>query len=139
MKYFQSKQRFVEIYLMLQKQRLQDQVIEMVEYDQHTSVKEKLKKLYYLHTDVEGPYYLLLKAIFETKLSYPNAYTTALRYRMWLTNEIYSQFRQLKTDASFTDAKLFLYMIEGAIFQLLGSNGANEQEKVLEYFLVRFR
>ncbi len=110
----------------------------MVEYDQHTSVKEKLKKLYYLHTDVEGPYYLLLKAIFETKLSYPNAYTTALRYRMWLTNEIYSQFRQLKTDASFTDAKLFLYMIEGAIFQLLGSNGANEQEKVLEYFLVRF-
>lgn len=133
MKYFQSKQRFVEIYLMLQKERLQDQVIEMVEYDQDTSVNEKLKKLYYLHTDVEGPYYLIFKAIFETKLSYPNAYTTALRYRMWLTNEIYSQFRQLKTDA-----KLFLYMIEGTIFQLLSSDRPDEREKVLQYFLVRF-
>jgi len=65
---------------MLQKQRLQDQVIEMVEYGQNTSVTDKLKKFYFLHTNVEEPYYLLLKAIFETKNNYPNAYQTAVRY-----------------------------------------------------------
>lgn len=30
-------------------------------------------------------------------------------------NEIYSQFIKLKTDVTFQDIKLFIYMIEGAI------------------------
>uniref|UniRef100_UPI0003638775 TetR/AcrR family transcriptional regulator n=1 Tax=Acinetobacter sp. GG2 TaxID=651305 RepID=UPI0003638775 len=63
--YFQSKARFIEICLLVQKERLQEKVIAMVEYDHNTSVKEKLKILYDLHTDLEGPYYLLFKAIFE--------------------------------------------------------------------------
>lgn len=98
-------------------------------------MKGKLKKLYFLHSDVEGPYYLLFKAIFETKLTYPKAYITAVRYRTWLINEIYSQLRTLKNDATFQDAKLFLYMIEGAIIQLLSSDAAIEKEKVLDCFL----
>ncbi|TEU29002.1 TetR/AcrR family transcriptional regulator [Acinetobacter seifertii] len=133
--YFHSKERFIDICLVVQKERLQDQVIEMVEYDHTTSALDKLKKLYYLHSDIEGPYYLLFKAIFETKNSYLNAYLTAVRYRTWLTNEIYSQLRLVKTDVSFTDAKLFLYMIEGGIIQLLGSDGADDKEQMLEYFL----
>ncbi len=106
----------------------------MVEYDQSTNVKNKLKKLYFLHSDVEGPYYLLFKAIFETKLTYPKAYITAVRYRTWLINEIYSQLRTLRNDATFQDAKLFLYMIEGTIIQLLSSDVAIEREKVLDCF-----
>ncbi|WP_215901383.1 TetR/AcrR family transcriptional regulator [Acinetobacter seifertii] len=133
--YFHSKQRFIDICLVVQKERLQDQVIAMVEYDHSTSALDKLKKLYYLHSDIDGPYYLLFKAIFETKNSYPNAYLTAVRYRTWLTNEIYSQIRLLKNDVSFTDAKLFLYMIEGRIIQLLSSDETDESETVLEYFL----
>ncbi|MCY1184768.1 hypothetical protein D9M73_254880 [compost metagenome] len=43
-------------------------------------------------------------------------------------NEIYSQLIKLKTDATFQDAKLFLYMIEGAIIQLLSSDGADDRE-----------
>ncbi len=133
--YFHSKERFIEICLIVQKERLQDQVVALIEYDHDTSTIDKLKKLYVLHTDLEGPYYLLFKAIFETKNSYPKAYKTAVRYRTWLTNEIYSQLRLLKTDASFTDAKLFLYMIEGAIIQLLSSDKTTQKEKMLEYFL----
>jgi len=133
--YFHSKERFIDICLIVQKERLQDQVVAIVEYDHETSTIDKLKKLYVLHTDLEGPYYLLFKAIFETKNSYPKAYKTAVRYRTWLTNEIYSQLRLLKTDASFTDAKLFLYMIEGAIIQLLSSDKTTQKEKMLEYFL----
>ncbi|TPU18615.1 TetR/AcrR family transcriptional regulator, partial [Acinetobacter baumannii] len=91
--------------------------------------------LYFLHTDLEGPYYLLFKAVFEIKNSYPNAYQSAVRYRTWLKNEIYSQLRTLKTDVSFTDAKLFLYMVEGTIIQLLSSGRVSERESVFEYFL----
>ncbi|MDO7434685.1 TetR/AcrR family transcriptional regulator [Acinetobacter baumannii] len=136
--YFHSKERFIEICLIVQKERLQDQVVAMVEYDLVTAAIDKLKKLYYLHTDLEGPYYLLFKAIFEIKNSYPKAYQTAMRYRTWLKNEIYSQLRVLNADASFTDAKLFVYMVEGTIIQLLSSDGALEREKMLDYFLNSF-
>lgn len=133
--YFHSKERFIEICLIVQKERLKEKVVSIVGYDQSTNVKDKLKKIYFLHSDVEGPYYLIFKAIFETKLSYPKAYITAVRYRTWLINEIYSQLRTFKNDATFQDAKLFLYMIEGAIIQLLSSEAAIEREKVLDCFL----
>ncbi|HFS7496063.1 TPA: TetR/AcrR family transcriptional regulator [Acinetobacter baumannii] len=133
--YFHSKERLIEICLVVQKEKLQEQVVAMVEYDLGTPAIDKLKKLYFLHTDVEGPYYLLFKAVFEIKNSYPNAYQTAVRYRTWLKNEIYSQLRTLKPDTSFTDAKLFLYMVEGTIIQLLSSGGVDERERLLDYFL----
>lgn len=133
--YFQSKARFIEICLLVQKQRLQDKVVATVEYDQDSSVIDKLKTLYDLHTDLEGPYYLLLKTIFETKNNYPNAYQTAMRYRMWLTNEIYSQLRTLKADSSFHDAKLLLYIIEGTIIQRLSHTDVDERDKQFEYFI----
>ncbi|HAV5587271.1 TPA: TetR/AcrR family transcriptional regulator [Acinetobacter baumannii] len=133
--YFHSKERLIEICLMVQKEKLQEQVVAMVEYDLSTPAIDKLKNLYFLHTDLEGPYYLLFKAVFEIKNSYPNAYQTAVRYRTWLKNEIYSQLRLLKPDASFTDAKLFLYMVEGTIIQLLSSGGVSERESVFECFL----
>ena len=107
----------------------------MVEYDHNTSVKEKLKILYDLHTDLEGMYYLLLKTIFETKNNYPNAYQTAVRYRMWLTNELYSQLRTLKADASFHDAKLLLHIIEGTIIQRLSHTDVDKRDKQFEYFI----
>jgi len=136
--YVHSKERFIEICLIVQKERLKEKVDAIGEYDQSTNVKDKLKKLYFLHTDLEGLYYLLFKAIFETKLTYPKAYITAVRYRTWLINEIYSQLRILKNDATFQDAKLFLYMIEGAIIQLLSPDAAIEREKVLDCFLAGF-
>ncbi|EXE23723.1 TetR/AcrR family transcriptional regulator [Acinetobacter baumannii] len=136
--YFHSKERLIEICLMVQKEKLQEQVVAMVEYDLSTPAIDKLKKLYYLHTDIEGPYYLLFKAVFEIKNSYPNAYQSAVRYRTWLKNEIYSQLRLLKPDVSFTDAKLFLYMVEGTIIQLLSAEYADERERLLNCFLRQF-
>ncbi|MFV5342186.1 TetR/AcrR family transcriptional regulator [Acinetobacter oleivorans] len=133
--YFHSKERFIEICLIVQKERLKEKVVLIAESHQGTSATDKLKKLYLLHTDVDGMYYLLFKAIFETKLSYPKTYQIAVRYRTWLMNEIYSQLIKLKTDTTFQDAKLFLYMIEGTIIQLLSSDGAVDREKVLDCFL----
>ncbi|WP_111811450.1 TetR/AcrR family transcriptional regulator [Acinetobacter baumannii] len=136
--FFHSKERFIEICLIVQKERLKEKVVSIVEYAQDTNAADKLKQLYFLHTDVEGMYYLLFKAMFETKLSYPKAYISAVRYRTWLMNEIYSQLIKLKTDATFQDAKLFLYMIEGAIIQLLSSDGAIDRERMLDCFLNSF-
>ncbi|WP_045436137.1 TetR/AcrR family transcriptional regulator [Acinetobacter calcoaceticus] len=133
--YFHSKERFIEICLIVQKERLKEKVVSIAEYTSHRSARDKLKAIYLLHTDLEGLYYLLFKAIFETKLTYPKAYQVAIKYRTWLMNEIYSQLRVLKTDATFQDAKLFLYMIEGAIIQHLSSDGADDREKVLDCFL----
>ncbi|YCO59173.1 hypothetical protein ACL9Z5_002454 [Acinetobacter calcoaceticus] len=126
--YFHSKERFIEICLIVQKERLKEKVVSIAEYTSHTSARDKLKALYLLHTDLEGLYYLLFKAIFEIKLTYSKAYQVAIKYRTWLINEIYSQLRALKTDATFQDAKLFLYMIEGAIIQHLSSDGADDRE-----------
>lgn len=136
--YFQSKARFIEICLLVQKERLQDQVISMLEYDHSTSLVDKHKALYDVHTELEGLYYLLFKAIFETKNTYSNAYQVALKYRTWVTNEIYSQLSVLKADASFHDAKLLLHIIEGAIIQSLSAEKTNEQGRVFEYFLRGF-
>ncbi len=133
--YFHSKERFIEICLTVQKERLKEKVVSIADYDQGVGVMDKLKALYLLHTDLEGLYYLLFKAIFETKLIYPKAYQIAVRYRTWLLNEIYSQLIKLKTDVSFQDAKLFLYMIEGAIIQLLDANKVGERERLLDYYL----
>ncbi|EHU3103636.1 TetR family transcriptional regulator, partial [Acinetobacter baumannii] len=47
--------------------------------------------------------------------------------------EIYSQLRVVKPDASFTDAKLFLYMIEGAVIQ--GLSVGEVDGRVVEVFL----
>ena len=134
-RYFHSKERFIEICLIVQKERLQEKVVSMVEYDEYTSAADKLKKLYDLHVDIDGLYYLLFKAIFETKNTYSNAYQTAVRYRIWLTNEIYSQLRMLKAYTSYDEAKLFLQMIEGAIIQRLSHNNVDERDKQFQYFL----
>jgi len=48
-------------------------------------------------------------------------------------NEVYSQLKVLKPDAFFTNAKLFLYMIEGDIIQRLSSGEVDE--RVVEVFL----
>ena len=126
--YFHSKERFIEICLIVQKERLKEKVVSIAEYDQGISATDKLKKLYFLHTDLEGLYYLLFKAIFEIKLTYAKAYQVAIKYRTWLINEIYSQLIKLKNDVTFQDAKLFLYMIEGAIIQHLSSDGKDDRE-----------
>ncbi|WP_081402132.1 TetR/AcrR family transcriptional regulator [Acinetobacter sp. NIPH 542] len=126
--YFHSKERFIEICLIVQKERLKEKVVSIAEYGKDASARDKLKELYRLHTDLDGLYYLLFKAIFEIKLTYAKAYQVAIKYRTWLINEIYSQLIKVKNDATFQDAKLFLYMIEGAIIQHLSSDGADDRE-----------
>jgi hypothetical protein len=79
----------------------------------------------------------LFKAIFEIKKLYPNAYQTALRYRRWLKNEIFWVLRESKKRATYEESDIFVFMIDGAIFGLLGSDQAKDRDRLLEYFLRR--
>ena len=51
--FFHSKERFIEICLIVQKERLKEKVVSIVEYDKGINVREKIKQLYFLHTYVE--------------------------------------------------------------------------------------
>ncbi|MGE8550503.1 MAG: TetR family transcriptional regulator, partial [Acinetobacter calcoaceticus] len=99
---------------------------------------EKLRKIYFLHADLEGLYHLPFKAIFEIAKTHPKAYQTVVEYRSWLINEIYKLLLTTNENATKQDAHMFLFVIDGAMVQLLDPNKPDERERLLEYFLLGF-
>ncbi|WP_391486335.1 TetR/AcrR family transcriptional regulator [Acinetobacter pittii] len=135
--YFHSKERLIEMCLLVQKEQLKEKVRAVSESRQYPDLVHQLRQIYLLHADLKGAYYLLFKAIFEIKKLYPNAYQTALRYRRWLKNEIFWVLRESKKRATYEESDIFVFMIDGAIFGLLGSDQAKDRDTLLEYFLKR--
>ncbi|ADY83313.1 hypothetical protein BDGL_002727 [Acinetobacter pittii PHEA-2] len=135
--YFHSKERLIEMCLLVQKEQLKEKVRAISEARQYPDLVHQLRQIYLLHADLKGAYYLLFKAIFEIKKLYPNAYQTALRYRRWLKNEIFWVLRESKKRATYEESNIFVFMIDGAIFGLLGSDQAKDRDALLEYFLNR--
>ncbi|MDQ9951452.1 MULTISPECIES: TetR/AcrR family transcriptional regulator [Acinetobacter] len=135
--YFHSKERLIEMCLLVQKEHLKEKVRAVSESRQYPDLSLTLRQIYLLHADLKGAYYLLFKAIFEIKQLYPNAYQTAIRYRRWLKNEIFWVLRESKKRATYEESDIFVFMIDGAILGLLTSDSVEEQTKLLNYFLVR--
>ncbi|WPP57251.1 helix-turn-helix domain-containing protein [Acinetobacter pittii] len=133
---FHSKERLIERCLIFQKDALKDKVISILYSYNELMVLDKLKQIYLLHTNLNGLYYLLFKAIFEIKTLYPMAYRIAIEYRTWLVNEIYKLLLTVKTEASVDDARMFLFVVDGGMIQLLSKNQTGEQDKLVEYFLL---
>ena len=61
-------------------------------------LREKLKKIFFLHTNLDGYYHLLFRAIFEIEKLYPAAYQVVVQYRHWLTTEVYKLLLTVKKD-----------------------------------------
>ncbi|WP_202732201.1 TetR/AcrR family transcriptional regulator [Acinetobacter pittii] len=133
--YFHSKERLIEMCLLVQKEQLKEKVRAVSESRQYPDLALTLRQIYLLHADLKGAYYLLFKAIFEIKQLYPNAYQTAIRYRRWLKNEIFWVLRESKKRATYEESDIFVFMIDGAIFGLLGSSQNEEPDQLLTYFL----
>ena len=133
--YFHSKERLIEMCLLVQKEHLKAKVRAVSESYKSSDLALKLRQIYLLHADLKGAYYLLFKAIFEIKRLYPNAYQTAIRYRRWLKNEIFWVLRESKKRATYEESDIFVFMIEGAIFGLLSSSQNEEPDQLLDYFL----
>ncbi|MDO7467561.1 TetR/AcrR family transcriptional regulator [Acinetobacter baumannii] len=135
--YFRSKAGLIEICLLLQKDTLMEKVREVIETTQYSTVSDKIRQIYLLHADLNSAYYLLFKAIFETKSLYPYAYQSTVRYRRWLKNEVFCLMVETKKMTSYAEAEILVFMIDGAILGLLTSDRVEEQTKLLDYFLVR--
>ncbi|EXS22870.1 MULTISPECIES: TetR/AcrR family transcriptional regulator [Acinetobacter] len=132
--YFHSKERLVEMCLIFQKSRLKEEVLAIIYSHRYPTANDKLKEIFLLHVDLNSFYFLLFKAIFEIKLLYPRAYRMAIEYRKWLLKELFELIFTLETRALKPDANMILFMIDGAIIQLLDPNKAGETEQFWEYF-----
>ncbi|MDS7932176.1 TetR/AcrR family transcriptional regulator [Acinetobacter sp. V91_7] len=133
--YFHSKERLIEMSLTFQKDGLKQEVLSIIYVQKGLTVIEKLRKIYFLHADLEGLYHLLFKAIFEIEKLYPKAYQVVVEYRNWLISEIYRLLLTKNSEASKEDAHMFLFVVDGAMVQLLGENSVDDRDALLEYFL----
>ena len=79
-------------------------------------LREKLKKIFFLHTSLDGYYHLLFRAIFEIEKLYPAAYQVVVQYRHWLTTEVYKLLLTVKKDATKSDSDMFLFTLEVPLF-----------------------
>jgi len=136
--YFHSKERLIEMSLTFQKDGLKQEVISIIYVQKELTLVEKLRKIYFLHADLDGLYHLPFKAIFEIAKTHPKAYQVVVEYRNWLINEIYNLLLTTNENASKQDAHMFLFVIDGAMVQLLDPNKPDERERLLEYFLLGF-
>jgi AcrR family transcriptional regulator len=136
--YFHSKERLIEMSLTFQKDGLKQEVISIIHVQKEFPLVEKLRKIYFLHADLDGLYHLPFKAIFEIAKTHPKAYQVVIDYRNWLINEIYNLLLTTNANASKQDAHMFLFVIDGAMVQLLDPNKPDERERLLEYFLLGF-
>ncbi len=62
----------------------------------------------------------------------------AIEYRKWLLRELFDLIFSLESRALKPDANIVLFMIDGAIIQLLDPNKVGEREKLMEYFFTRW-
>jgi len=135
---FHSKERLIEMCLTFQKDALKNKVFSILNSYREQMVLDKLKQIYLLHADLNGFYHLPFKAIFEIEKIYPVAYKIVVDYRNWFVGEIYKLLLTLKATVSIQDAYMFLFMIDGAMVQLLDKNAADERDRLLDYFFLNF-
>ena len=109
-------------------------MLSIINVQKDLTVIEKFRKIYYLHADLDGLYHLPFKAIFEIAKTHPKAYQVVVEYRNWLINEIYNLLLTTNANAAKQDAHMFLFVIDGAMVQLLDPNKQDERERLLEYF-----
>ncbi len=137
-KYFGSKEHLVEMCIAFQKSLLREKVLAIIYSSRYYASKDKLKEIIVLHTNLNSLYNLLLKAIFEIKLLHPQAYRMAVEYRKWLRHEIFDLIFSGEIREPQFDANMVVNLIDGLLLQVLGSQGLEERDVVLDYFLNSF-
>jgi len=137
--YFHSKEHLIEMCIAFQKSLLKEQVLAIIYSSRYCTSKDKLKEIIVLHANFNSLYYLLLKALFEIKLVYAQAYRMAIEYRKWLHHEIFDLIFSLETHALKPSADMVLNLIDGLMFQILSSNSLDERDVVVERFLGNVR
>ena len=132
--YFHSKERLIEMCIAFQKSLLKEEVLAIIYSNRYCMPTDKLKEIVVLHVNLNSQYHLLLKAFFEIKGTYPQAYRMAIEYRKWLIRELFDLIFSLETRALKPDADMVLNLIDSLMFGLLSTNSLSERDEVLERF-----
>ncbi|ENR2983663.1 TetR/AcrR family transcriptional regulator [Acinetobacter baumannii] len=132
--YFHSKERLIEMCIAFQKSLLKEEVLAIIYSNRYCTPTDKLKEIVVLHVNLNSLYHLLLKAFFEIKGTYPQAYRMAIEYRKWLIRELFDLIFSLETRALKPDADMVLNLIDGLMFGFLSTNSLSERDEVLERF-----
>ncbi|WP_214286661.1 TetR/AcrR family transcriptional regulator [Acinetobacter pittii] len=132
--YFHSKQRLIEMCVSFQKSKLKEEVLAIIYSSHYRTSSDKIKEIIVLHVNFKSLYHLLLKAIFEIKQIYPQAYRMAIEYRKWLLRELFDLVFSLETHALKPSADMILNLIDGLMFQILSSKSLEERDVVVGRF-----
>ncbi|MEN8274270.1 TetR/AcrR family transcriptional regulator [Acinetobacter seifertii] len=132
--YFRSKEGLIEMCIAFQKSLLKEEVLAIIYSSHYRTPIDKLKERVVLHVNSNSLYHLLLKAFFEIKVAYPQAYRMAVEYRKWLLHEIFDLIFSLEIHALKPDAEMVLNLIDGLMFEFLGTNSLEHRDVAVEYF-----
>ncbi|CAA0190639.1 transcriptional regulator, TetR family [Acinetobacter baumannii] len=132
--YFHSKERLIEMCIAFQKSLLKEEVLAIIYSSRYCTPTDKLKEIVVLHVNSNSLYHLLLKALFEIKVAYQQAYRMAIEYRKWLTREIFELIFSLEIRVLKPDANMVLNLIDGLMFEFLSTKSLDERDVVVEYF-----
>jgi AcrR family transcriptional regulator len=113
--YFHSKEKLIEMCIAFQKSLLKEEVLSIIYSNRYYTSNDKIKEIVRLHVCFNSLYHLLLKAIFEIRVSYPQAYRMAVEYRKWLHHELFDLIFSMETQALKPNADMVLNLIDGRI------------------------
>ncbi|KRJ37604.1 TetR family transcriptional regulator [Acinetobacter baumannii] len=132
--YFRSKEGLIEMCIAFQKSLLKEEVLAIIYSSHYRTPIDKLKEIVVLHVNSNSLYHLLLKAFFEIKVVYPQAYRMAVKYRKWLTREIFELIFSLEMSVLKPDADMVLNLIDGLMFEFLSTDSLENRDAAVEYF-----
>ena len=132
--YFRSKEGLIEMCIAFQKSLLKEEVLAIIYSSHYRTPIDKLKEIVVLHVNSNSLYHLLLKAFFEIKVVYPQAYRMAVEYRKWLTREIFELIFSLEMSVLKPDADMVLNLIDGLMFEFLSTDSVENRDAALDCF-----
>ncbi|MBD1230839.1 hypothetical protein IDM33_14145 [Acinetobacter seifertii] len=110
-------------------------MLSIIYSNRYYSSSDKLKEIVRLHVCFNSLYHLLLKAVFEIRVVYPQGYSIAIEYRKWLLHEIFDLIYSGEIREPKFDANMVVNLIDGLLLQVLSSNSLEERDAVMEQFL----
>ena len=132
--YFRSKEGLIEMCIAFQKSLLKEEVLAIIYSSHYRTPIDKLKEIVVLHVNSNSLYHLLLKAFFEIKVVYPQAYRMAVEYRKWLTREIFELIFSLEMSVLKPDADMVLNLIDGLMFEFLSTDSVENSDAAMDCF-----
>ena len=132
--YFRSKEGLIEMCIAFQKSLLKEEVLAIIYSSHYRTPIDKLKEIVVLHVNSNSLYHLLLKAFFEIKVVYPQAYRMAVEYRKWLTREIFELIFSLEMSVLKPDADMVLNLIDGLMFEFLSTDSVENKDMAMDCF-----